>query len=108
MFRFKYWVKIFGFGGKGYYYESEERVGNGDEKDIQKKHQTTTKNDGVLKKSRKMRKRERIFTHPVKGGFPLFLIPLLRATRSVGEEDVSIAKALNDVKANNKQLEEQK
>lgn len=66
------------------------------------------KKGGSLKKRRNKVKRQRIIPAPKKGGFLPFLLPLLGALGAVGGGAASIAKAVNDAKAQSKQLDEQK
>lgn len=68
------------------------------------------KKGGALGKTskRKSSRKQRIIKSPKKGGFLPFLLPLLGALGAVGGGAASIAKAVNDAKAKNKQLEEQK
>lgn len=68
----------------------------------------STKKGGAHSKKKMSTRKERIILSPKKGGFLPLLLPLLGALGAVGGGAASIAKAVNDAKAQNKQLEEQK
>lgn len=68
-----------------------------------KRRRAVKKGRGVLKKQR-----QRVIPIPKRGGFLPFLLPLLGALGAVGGGAASIAKAVNDAKANRQKLEEQK
>ncbi|KAJ8966951.1 hypothetical protein NQ317_006781 [Molorchus minor] len=62
----------------------------------------------TLKSKHKKSKKMRIIPIPKSGGFLPFLLPLLGAIGAVGGGAAGIAKAVNDVKTNQKLLDEQK
>lgn len=82
----------------------KRKLGMGLKKKIRKRGGALMKHP----KKKKTPRKERLIPSPKKGGFLPLLLPLLGALGAVGGGAASIAKAVNDAKAKNKQLEEQK
>lgn len=86
----------------------KRKLGMGFKKRKNTNKKIISKKGGALKKGRKKRVPQRIIRTPKKGGFLPFLLPLLGALGAVGGGAASIAKAVNDAKAQRQQIEEQK
>lgn len=95
--------KMAAFGVKGVM-NVKRKLGMG----MKNKKLYKVKKGGALKNKRKIPQKKRVISIPKKGGFLPFLLPLLGALGAVGGGAASIAKAVNDAKAQQKQLEETK